>query len=163
MKMYGIYAQRSTQTSYNRHMARIKLNLPEEFTFTTEIPIRIGDINYGAHLGHDSILPFTHEARVRFLDHLGYTEADIEGLTYLMADAAIVYKTQAFYGQTLVIEITVQDFTRNGCDFMYRITDKASGDEVARVKTGMVFYDQRNDKTSRVPERFKSRFVTKEN
>ncbi|NQT72108.1 MAG: thioesterase family protein [Chloroflexi bacterium] len=143
-------------------MARVKLNLPEEFHFSTEIPIRIDDLNYGAHLGHDSILPFAHEARVRFLGHLGYDEKDIEGLSYIMADAAIIYKSQAFYGQTLVIEIAVQDFTRNGCDFAYRITDKETGNQIALVKTGMVFYDYRKDKISRVPERFKTRTTVKE-
>ena len=143
-------------------MSRVKLNLPEKFCFSTEIPIRIDDLNYGAHLGHDSILPFAHEARVRFLGHLGYDETDIEGLSYIMADAAIIYKAQAFYGQTLVIEIAVQDFTRNGCDFVYRIADKQTGNEVAILKTGMVFYDYRKDKISRVPERFKTRMTGKE-
>ena len=142
-------------------MSRVKLNLPEKFCFSTEIPIRIDDLNYGAHLGHDSILPFAHEARVRFLGHLGYDETDIEGLSYIMADAAIIYKAQAFYGQTLVIEIAVQDFTRNGCDFVYRITDKQTGNEVATLKTGMVFYDYRKDKISRVPERFKTKATAK--
>ena len=99
-------------------MARVKLNLPDEFPFSTEIPIRIDDLNYGAHLGHDSILPLTHEARVQFLATLGYNEGDIEGLSYIVADAVIIYKAQAFYGQTLKIELGIQDFTRNGCDFV---------------------------------------------
>lgn len=143
-------------------MSRVKLNLPDVFHFLTEIPIRIDDLNYGAHLGHDAILPMAHEARVRFLAHFGYDEKNIEGLSYIMADAVIVYKSQAFYGQTLVIEMTVQDFTRNGCDFMYRITDKETGNEIALLKTGMVFYDYLNEKISRVPERFKIVFTTKE-
>ena len=143
-------------------MARVKLNLPGKFPFSMEIPIRIGDLNYGAHLGHDSILPLTHEARVQFLATMGYNEGDIEGLTYLMADAAIIYKEQAFYGQTLKIEIGIQDFTRNGCDFVYRITDKKTKAEIARVKTGMVFFDYRKGKIARVPDDFKVKFTPAE-
>ncbi len=139
-------------------MARTKLDLPEDFPFHTEIPIRIGDLNYGAHLGHDAILPIAHEARVRFLDTMGYNEGDIEGLTYIMADAVIVYKAQAFYGQTLVIEVGVRDFSRTGCDFIYRISDKDTGTEIARLKTGMVFYDYHQGKPVGVPEGFKGRF-----
>lgn len=139
-------------------MARVRIDLPATFPFDTRIPIRISDINYGGHLGHDAILPLVHEARIAFLADLGYTEGDIEGVTYLMADAAIIYKSQAFHGQTLKIEVGVQDFTRNGCDFVYRLADEATGVEIARVKTGMVFFDYRAQKVIRVPERFLGRF-----
>lgn len=139
-------------------MARARLDLPETFDFSTEIPIRISDINYGGHLGHDAILPLAHEARLQFLKHLGYSEADIEGLSYLMADAVIIYKSQAFYGQVLRIEIAVRDFGPRACDFLYRITDKETGSEIARLKTCMVFYDYRTGKTAEVPEKFKARF-----
>jgi len=139
-------------------MSRVKVNLPDTFSFSTEIPIRISDINYGGHLGHDAILPIAHEARIKFLDSMAYNEGDIEGFTYLMADAVIVYKSQAFHGQILIIEIGVQDFGRSSCDFVYRITDKATGAEVARVKTGMVFYDYHKGKPAEVPPEFQDRF-----
>ena len=46
-------------------MARIKLTLPERFPFTTTIPIRITDLNYGGHVGNDTVLALLHEARVQ--------------------------------------------------------------------------------------------------
>ncbi len=55
-------------------MARIKLELPEHFEFTTRIPIRITDINYGGHAGNDSMLSIIHEARVQFLKHYDFEE-----------------------------------------------------------------------------------------
>ena len=48
-------------------MARIKLTLPENFNFSTNIEVRITDINYGGHLGNDSVLEIIHEARIRML------------------------------------------------------------------------------------------------
>ena len=48
-------------------MERIKINLPETFTFSTIIKIRITDINYGGHVGNDSFLSLVHEARLQFL------------------------------------------------------------------------------------------------
>ncbi|MBM3133314.1 MAG: thioesterase [Chloroflexi bacterium] len=138
---------------------RVRLELPEKFDFSTEIPIRISDINYGNHLGHDAILPLAHEARLQFLKHFGYTELDIEGASYVMADAVIVYKAQAFYGQTLKIEIAVADFAPKSCDFFYRVTDKETGTEVARLKTSMVFYDYRKGKPTDTPEKFRARFA----
>ena len=59
-------------------MPRIKLDLPKNFHFTTEIPLRISDINYGGHLGNDSVLSILHESRVRFLMEHGYSEFNVE-------------------------------------------------------------------------------------
>ena len=71
---------------------RIQLQLPDTFTFQTEIPVRITDINYGNHLGNDAILSMMHEVRVQFLQNLGYSELEMEGAGLIMSDTAIIYK-----------------------------------------------------------------------
>ena len=139
-------------------MARIKIDLPEEYLFTTEIPIYIGHINYGNHLGHDAVLSLAHEARVRFLRAYGYGELDIEGYGLVLADAAVVYKSEAFYGDTLLIEVALTDFRASGCDICYRIINKASGKEVAHAKTGVVFYNYQTRRPVAMPEAFYRRF-----
>lgn len=136
-------------------MARVKLDLPKEFLFSTEVHVRIGDINYGGHLGNDAVLAFVHEARVRFLKAYGYSEADIEGVGIIMTDAVVVYKSEGFYGDRLLIEVVVQDFTRTGCDFLFRLTNKETGKEIARAKTGIVFFDYASRKVVAVPPRFR--------
>jgi acyl-CoA thioester hydrolase len=139
-------------------MARIKLDLPEKFDFSTEIAVRISDINYGGHLGHDSVLSLTHEARLRLLRKYDFTEIDIEGSGLIISDVAIVYKSEAFYGETLKIEVATSDFSKYGCDFIYKITEKVTGREIARAKTGIVFFDYENRKVAPVPEKFKATF-----
>lgn len=141
-------------------MARIKIRLPERFIFSTELRVRIGDINYGGHLGNDTVLSMAQEARVRLLKRYGFTEGDIEGLGLIMMDAAVVYRTEAFHGDLLVIELAVEDIHKHGCDFLYRITNKETGREIARVKTGIVFFDYVNRKISKTPERFASIFAS---
>ncbi len=143
-------------------MARLKLELPESFVFSTEIPIRIGDINYGGHLGNDSVLSMMHEARVRFLKHHGFTEQNVDGPGIIMSDAAILYKSEAFYGETVVVEVGVGDLTRTGCDLVYRLSDKATGREVARGKTGIAFFDYERRRPVAVPERFRELFGREE-
>jgi acyl-CoA thioester hydrolase len=76
-------------------MARVKLEIPETLPFSTEISVRIGDINYGGHLGNDAVLSIVHEARVRFLGSLGYTEMNVEGKGIIMTDAVVVFKPSA--------------------------------------------------------------------
>ena len=61
-------------------MARIRIELPERFTFSTDIPLLVSHINYGNHLDNAQLLGIVSEARVRFLKSMGYSELDIEGL-----------------------------------------------------------------------------------
>lgn len=65
-------------------MARLTLELPEHFAFYTEITVSIRDINYGGHLGNDAVLGLAHEARLRYLKSLGFSELDIGGLGLTM-------------------------------------------------------------------------------
>ena len=138
-------------------MPRIKIAMPEKFIFNTEIPIRITDINYGGHLGNDSLLSIIHEARLRFLNHLGYSESNVEGVGIIMVDSAIQYKSEGFYGDELLVEIAVNDFSGIGCDFVYRLYNKKTSKEIALAKTGIVFFDYEKRKTAPVPPEFKKK------
>ena len=141
-------------------MVRTTLELPQEFLFSTDIPVRISDINYNNHLGHDSIIMLIHEARVRFLNTYGFTELDIDGFGLVMTDLVILYKAEVFYGEILTIEVTIRDFTKCGFDFVYRITNKETGDEVARAKTGVLIFDYTKRKVIAVPKKFRSALST---
>ena len=135
-------------------MARIRISLPDTFLFHTTMPIRIDDINYGGHLSNDAVLTLAHEARVRYLKQLGFTELDIGGVAILAADAAIEYKSEGFHGDVLDVDIGVADIERKGCDMVYRFTNCHTGIEIARAKTGIVFFDRSSRKVVRVPPVF---------
>ena len=139
-------------------MARIILDFPEIFPFSTEISVRIGDINAANHVGNDAIIQIIAEGRARFLRRYGYQELDIEGAGLIMADVAVVYKSEAFYGDILVVDVGVSDFTTYGCDFIYRVTNKKTEKEIVRAKNGFVFFDYEQRKPVNVPEKFKALF-----
>jgi acyl-CoA thioester hydrolase len=133
----------------------VKLELPATFLFTTEVALRISDINYGGHLGNDAVLSLAHEARMRFLRSRGWSEQDVAGVGIIMADAMVVYKSEAFYGDVLTIDVAVSDVQALGCDLLYRMHNAATGKEVARVKTGIVFFDYARRKPALVPAEFR--------
>jgi acyl-CoA thioester hydrolase len=135
-------------------MARLKLDMPEKFEFTTKIPVRITDINYGNHLGNDSFLSLIHEARVRYLNNINLTELNIDGFRILMVDSLIIYKSEVFYGDELIFNVAVTDISNTGCDIYYKVTSHNNPGEVAHAKTGMVFYDNLKKKISAVPKIF---------
>ena len=134
-------------------MSRTKLNMPEKYLFSTEIPVRITDLNYGNHLGNDSLLSILHESRVRFLASFGYTEGNIEGIRIMMADVVIIYKSQGHYGDLLSVEIAVDDLSKKSCDFYYRVTNH-NGQIVANCKTAIVFFDYHTQKPAAIPPGF---------
>ena len=140
-------------------MPRVRVPLPDSFPFSTSLTVRVCDVNYGGHLGNDAVLSLLQEARVRYLREHGYSEKDVEGVGIIMTDAVVVYASQAFPGEALRIEVAADDVARVGCDFVYRITECSGGREVARAKTGIVFFDYATNKVSTIPDGFRRRFT----
>jgi acyl-CoA thioesterase FadM len=135
-------------------MSRIQLVLPQTFVFSTQIPVRVTDLNYGAHVGNDAILSMMHEARMQFLKHYNCSELDLFGVSLIQSDTAIIYKAESFYGDILKFEVTPSEFTRAGFDLYYRITHAIKDYDIAHAKTGMVCFDYKNRKVTAVPDAF---------
>ncbi|HRN55651.1 MAG TPA: thioesterase family protein [Agriterribacter sp.] len=135
-------------------MPRVKLELPEQFSFHTTIPVRITDINYGGHAGNDSMLSIIHEARMQFLYRHGYDEKNFAGAGLIMSDVAIEFKKELFYGDAVHIAVTATAFERVSFDILYRLTTTRNGNDitVAVAKTGMVCFDYTTKKITPVPE-----------
>lgn len=133
-------------------MARIKIHLPETFSFSTQIPVRISDINYGGHVGNDSILSLIHEARLHFLKSFGYTELEFAGVGLIMSDAAIEFKGEAFYGDVLKAYVAAEEISRMSFELYYKLVKGEDETVVAIAKTGMVCFDYSRRKVITIPQ-----------
>ena len=142
-------------------MPRIKLELPEQYSFHTTIPIRITDINYGGHAGNDSMLSIIHEARIQFLQQQGYDEKNFAGIGLIMSDVAIEFKKELFYGDVVEIAVTATAFERVSFDIFYKLDTLRNGKNitVAVAKTGMVCFDYTTKKITPVPEEARRKLV----
>ena len=129
-------------------MNRIKINLPEHFPFSTRLHIRVTDLNYGGHVGNDTVLSILQEARQQFLQSRGYTELQVEGFGLIMADAMVEYKKEMNHLDQLKIDIAAKDFDKMGFDLYYRVVIEKNGEEIlaVRAKTGMMLFDYTNRK-----------------
>jgi acyl-CoA thioester hydrolase len=144
-------------------MARIKIDLPQRFIFTTIIPVRITDINYGGHVGNDTILSILHEARARFFAHFGYTELDLAGVGIIMSDAGIEFKAEVYYGEELVASVAVTGLSNIAFELYYKLEKKMAKGHLVPVvyaKTGMVCYDYTKKKIAPIPEEVRKKFTT---
>jgi len=123
-------------------MTRVVFTLPDRFVFSTDIQIYISHVNQGGHLDNAQLLSLVSEARVRFFQWLGYTEAEVGGLSIVVGDIVAQYLSEGYHGETMHVEMVPADFNKYGFDLVFRMTERTRGREVARGKVGIVFIDK---------------------
>ncbi|MEJ7914217.1 MAG: thioesterase family protein [Chitinophagaceae bacterium] len=138
-------------------MATVKIQLPPVFSFDTMIPIRITDLNYGGHVGNDSVLSIIHEARIQFLRQFGYDEMNVGTASLIMLNVVIDFRKELFYGDVIKVSVKALEFSKIGFDLCYKLEKVTEGKSVvvAAATTGMICYDYGNKKISSVPEEVK--------
>jgi acyl-CoA thioesterase FadM len=129
----------------------------ERVDFSTTIPFRITDHNYGDHVANNVFVEYLHEGRVQMLNSLGYSERNFEGAGLILSELCVKYTKQAFYPDTLRLELSITNIRPTRFDIYYRGFD-SSGDLLLLAKTEMATIDVRKGKPVRLPEPFASRF-----
>lgn len=138
-------------------MARISLRFPEnQFCYSTQLTVRVTDINGANHLGNDSMISMISEARARFLYDYGVEETTDDKV--IVTDLATTYLAEAHARDELRFEVGVMDFNRYGGDIIFRVTRPADGTLIAMAKSGFVFFDYRTKKVVVMPDFFASKF-----
>ncbi len=140
-------------------MARIKINIPKNFHFTTHMTVRFGDIAGGVHLGNHVLITYLNEAMFGLLNDNGFPGFNVEGNAIIVADVAVVYKSESHHKDVLRIDVAVGDFNKYGCDLLFNVTNENTGKKAAEAKMGMVFFDYETKKLTPVPEKFRAIFT----
>ncbi len=139
-------------------MPRVKIDLPGKFfDISISIPVRITDINYGNHVGNDSLVAIIHEARVQLLLHYGFTELNIEGIGLMLGELLVEFKKESFYKDIIDVKIGCGEISRVSFELFYKLSVTTNNKEIviAFAKTTMVCYDYKLKKVSSVPEKLK--------
>lgn len=136
-------------------MPRIHLEFPEKIAYCHQLNLRINDINYGQHLGHDTLVTLMHEARCSWLAEAGVSELSMDGgqVGWVVAELVVNYKVEAFYPDRLSIELAVGDLGSKGVEIYHHLV-RGDGKSVAIAKTGMVFFDYELHRATAVPTTF---------
>lgn len=137
-------------------MAKFAVADVDAVLFQTTLCVQVGDVNYGGHLANDAVLRLCHEVRMRWLAGLGWSETDAGGAGLIMADAAVQYLAQGFYGDELSAEMGVEDIGKGGFALLFHLTRIADGKVLARARTGMMCFDYARQKVCRLPEALKT-------
>ncbi len=133
-------------------MPRLQLQARDRYPFHVDQAVRTTDLNYGGHLGNDTLLSLVHEARVAFLAARGLSELDCGGASLILGDTAVVYRGEAFAGDVLRFAVAADEFGRTGFRLFFRVTRPADGAEIALVENGMVAFDYEKRRVRPLPE-----------
>lgn len=138
-------------------MARLKIELPQKRLASVSIPVRITDINYGNHVGNNSLVEIIHEARMQFLRQYEFTEMEAGGSSLIMSELAVEFKNESYYKDDLEVKLFVGEISRVSFELFYSISvirDSLST-VIANAKTGMVCFDYSQRKVTAIPEKLK--------
>lgn len=138
-------------------MEKVEINLPEKFLYSSKMVVRANDVNYAGHLGNVQIIGLLDEARVRFFNWLGYSEADVEGSSSIMGDMSCQYLGEAFWADELKIDVTIGDFLPKAYRVYFKISHQKSGKEIARAFCTLVTFNYKERSVVPVPAKFQDR------
>ena len=134
--------------------------MDSDFPFHTTFVVRIGDINYGGHMGNDKLLLIFHDARIRYLQYLGYSEFDIGGgAGLLMTEAHIAFKGEVFLGDELLVGVKISDPGKVRFNVEFQVEKVPDKKIVATGSTLMAVFNYNQRKACRIPDEFLKKIV----
>ncbi len=128
----------------------MKLEMPSEWAYSTEIEVRVSDLNYGNHLANQQFLAFAQEARVRFFAVYGFTELNFGGVSLIQADAAITFKGEGHLGDVVKIEVALEQTGSSSFNVFYKFTNTTKNKPMAEIRTAIVCFDYEKGKPVRL-------------
>ena len=121
----------------------------------SEYKISIGDINYGGHMGSDKALQIFHDARINFLEKLGYSELNIgNGIAIIIVEANVKFKQEVLLHDILETEVWVSKTEGLKWTISYDTKRKNDNKIVFTGSTVMFCYDIKIKKIVEMPEDF---------
>lgn len=91
--------------------------------FCQSYNISIRDINYGKHLDHLALLNYLHETRVRYLNSLGVSELNVDGINsgLVVTELNCKYRKECFYGDLIEVKLSTKRASQTRLNFIYHI------------------------------------------
>lgn len=134
-------------------MERVKLEFPEDaIVHRQPLSVRITDMNYGRHLGHDTLVSLLHEARIQAFGALGLTEWDMGGFPSVVADLAVQYQSEARWPDALVVETAIPEPVGKSLVVYHRVCHAEGGRPVATARLNVVLVDPAKGRSVAIPD-----------
>ena len=117
--------------------------------------VRVGDINYGGHMGNDKALLLFQDARIRFLESLGFSEKSIgEETAIIMTDAHVFFKKEIFLHDQLETDVSISDVTTTSFNMEYTVRRQSDQVVVLTGSTRILAFNYGKRRVVRLPDEF---------
>jgi acyl-CoA thioesterase FadM len=130
---------------------RIEIEYPEKTVFSCQTRVRVTDLSASGHLGFDSLVAILNDASAQFFEQRGIRR-NSGGIGTIYADLAVVYKSESFFADTLLVDVAIGEISDKGLDLMFRVVSRESGKTVAVAKIGVLFFDYQSHRVALIPE-----------
>jgi len=136
-------------------MTRRTIELPETFHLNFDYRVVYSDINASSHLAADRIMPITLEAQFKFIRSLGYADATVfEDAGLIMVHSETQYMSESFHDDELSVEMAIESLAGKQMVFGFLIKNKRTGNDTARLRSTLLFFDYESKKVIGAPEKF---------
>ena len=137
-------------------MSNVKIEKYDFYPFSTDLAVRVSDLNYGAHLGYDRVLSLAHQARLVLFEQLQVTELNLgdEKTGIVVTEVVVKYMGEGFLNDVLTFEIKPVQVGPISFRFSHRVTNKNTGRELALMEIGFVAFDYEKRSLGRIPASF---------
>ena len=129
--------------------------------------VRVGDIYYGYHMGNDKAMLVFHDARLKFLESLGFSEKNIGGPGIIMRDAHVNFRKEVYLHDELTVDVGIENVSNSAFEMVYTVRrikksqqsavsgqQSDDGEVVFTGNTGLVAFDYERKRPVRLPEEF---------
>ena len=126
-----------------------------ENIFETNISVLVNHLNYGNHLGYDSILSIMQEARMRWLKSLDpkISEINIDnGTGWLVKKVELDITSEAEYSDILHVTLSIVTNKKSSFIISYKINNLSKNKPLCNGTTQQVCYHFSDSKVTRIPD-----------
>lgn len=126
--------------------------------FTTQLTVRVSDLNYGGHLAHDKLVSLLHQARCDFLAQYGASELDCgAGVGLILRHLEVDYRAEGHFQDTLDIALWTSDVRAARFNLNYRV--RRGAEVIATAQTQMVGFDYKTHHVAALCEPFRAQMI----
>ena len=127
----------------------------EAFIFLMTMKVRIGDVNYGGHMGNASFIQYFQEARLAYLDQFGFSEQNLGNeVGMILVEIHCELKGEAFHQDQLDVFVRVSQMKRARFTMNYKIIRVNDQKLIALGYSVQAAFDYKKRKPVALPQAF---------